>query len=537
MRKSYINGLIVIIFSAVLAASCERVETPLEEGVTDELIRVEAQGSDMQTRGLLNSTDLKKAGTTVKVYDYLTGFTGIINGQQYDGTATGGNVMYIDDAVKLGTDGGEDWKFDSFDWRWTRTGTHNFYGWLTHDANGGGMDIPSGWSDFNPGSKTLTVGPMPITMNADTPQFDFSYSEIKSVDVESDKFDPNASISLKLSHLFSALSVTVINRSPDNAYIKEITLTGFNNKRSATITFDTERQKTAVNYGTGSYEAFFPNWPAASTVDVNYGHSVPKATSSPSGTVPTRYDLIRAKSMGADEEYDHILMWPQLASESEFSSAQINVKYYIEGVYDLENETNPTALKLQEKTFNLKEVTGLNSLDAGYKYALNLEFKDKTINLTLVPLPWKMVYEDLDYSTNTILPNSNKDNDGVLWLYYLEGNTWKAGDRNRLITMKNNSDIQGRFYILAPTSGQWQITTYPAEAAQYFTVEPSSGAIEDLVDGEGNFLGEVKFLVKANGVVPATQTIHFNVDIMLNGQWRNANTEFNRKDWQLTREP
>ncbi len=68
-------------------------------------------------------------------------------------------------------------------------------------------------------------------------------------------------------------------------------------------------------------------------------------------------------------------------------------------------------------------------------------------------------------------------------------------------------------------------------------MEPSSGAIEDLVDGEGNFLGEVKFLVKANGVVPATQTIHFNVDIMLNGQWRNANTEFNRKDWQLTREP
>ncbi len=529
-----------LIFSALASLfvlsslpSCQREPSPVDENLylTDEPILIQAAGSDVQTRGLLNKADLPKVDSKVKVYDYLTGFSGVIDGQKY----TNGNVMYIDDEVKCITPGSETnpegvWNFASgHNWRWTRTGTHNFFGWLKYDQKSG-LDVTS---LFTPSLGEGNVVNVPeIKFDKNTTQFDFSYSEIVTK-TETQHSD----VEIPLRHLFSALAVTVTNNSPDNAYIKEITLTGFKNKRSATITFDTERQKTAVNYGTGSYEAFFPNWPAASTVDVNYGHSVPKATTSTSGTVPTRFDIIKGTVLGANDPLDHILMWPQLASEfSGENGAKINVKYYIDGVLDIDNVDNPSALKLHDKTFSIAKVTGLGSLDAGTKYALNLEFKDKTINLRLDPLHWKMVYEDLDYSTSTILPNSNKDNEGVLWLYYREDNVWKAGSRDRIITMMDG-DIQGRFYILAPTSGQWQITTYPAEAAQYFTVEPSSGAIEDLVDSEGNFQGNVEFLIKPKGVVPATQTVHFNVDIMLNGQWRNANTEFNRKDWRLTREP
>jgi hypothetical protein len=210
----------------------------------------------------------------------------------------------------------------------------------------------------------------------------------------------------------------------------------------------------------------------------------------------------------------------------------MTVSYSIDGIMDPEN---PSALLQKEKSINLSDI--LSEMKAGVRYSLILEFKDKSLSLTIKPLDWIMDYADFDYSSSTILANSNQDNEGVLWLYYLdENNYWKAGPRNREITMSGGKNIQGRFYILAPTSGQWQITTYPAEAAQYFKVEPSSGAIEDLVDNEGHFTGYVEFLIKPNGIVPTQQVLHFNVDIMINGQWRNANTEFNRKDWHLYRE-
>ena len=167
MRKSYIFELLSFSLLVPFLASCHS-EEPLEVEDRGDLIRIEASGSDMGTRGLLNKEDLKKAGTTVKVYDYLTGFTGKINGTEYNK----GDVMYIDDAVTLGTNGGSDWSFSSYDWRWTRTGTHHFYGWLMRDGNGSGMNIPSGWASFNEGSKTLSVGP--LTLDTDSPQFDFS---------------------------------------------------------------------------------------------------------------------------------------------------------------------------------------------------------------------------------------------------------------------------------------------------------------------------------------------------------------------------
>lgn len=228
MRKSYINGLVVIIFSAVLAASCERVETPMEEGVTDELIRVEAQGSDMQTRGLLNSADLKKAGTKVKVYDYLTGFTGTI--KDADGNAIApddaGGVMYIDDAVTYGADG--NWKFSNYDWRWTRSGTHHFFGWLTHDANSNPALTSPFEARFYSSTRKLTVNE--FTFTSATPQFDFSYSDIVT------KTTPET-VYIPLNHLFTALKVQVKNLIPEAINDVSVTFGDIINGRSATVDF------------------------------------------------------------------------------------------------------------------------------------------------------------------------------------------------------------------------------------------------------------------------------------------------------------
>ena len=90
-------------------------------------------------------------------------------------------------------------------------------------------------------------------------------------------------------------------------------------------------------------------------------------------------------------------------------------------------------------------------------------------------------------------------------------------------------------YIASPHNGKWSVTMYPAEAAKYFELTPSSGTITKEMILAG---GKVEFKVTASTLVPAvTQTVHFNVSIYMGNDWHDANSEFNRKDWKLVREP
>ena len=93
-----------------------------------------------------------------------------------------------------------------------------------------------------------------------------------------------------------------------------------------------------------------------------------------------------------------------------------------------------------------------------------------------------------------------------------------------------SEQLKGRFFIEAPTSGRWQVTTYPLSAAEYFIVEPSSGDIDAFTDD-----GKVEFTVKVNPdrTPSSTQTLFFNVAIFFNGEWHDANSEFNRKNIRL----
>ena len=55
-----------------------------------------------------------------------------------------------------------------------------------------------------------------------------------------------------------------------------------------------------------------------------------------------------------------------------------------------------------------------------------------------------------------------------------------------------------------------------------------------------NEYGKVSFEVRANPDVDAptsTQTAHFNISIYFGNEWHDANSEFNRKDFRLVRNP
>ena len=318
--------------------------------------------------------------------------------------------------------------------------------------------------------------------------------------------------------MFTALAVTIQNNGDSDATIVSVEMSGLKNNKSAAIDFSGDATAVALTPGDTQTNIL------ASFSDVDFDHG------------GTKYDLLTGGQITADNKGQFILMWPQ--SSDEVEDISFTVKYTFDGIYD---DQDPTKLYEYEAVCNLGDA--VTALEAGCKYSINLQFKGKSLDFRVVVMPWDAQYFDLDYSKSTIQALPTALNEGVLWLYtwdYDSNNNsyrWYPGPRDRKITMDSGKNIKGDFTILSPTSGQWQITTYPADAAQYFTITPSSGNIDDLVDEGGNFKGLVEFIISPNGVVTSAQKLYFNVDIQINGVWKNANSEFNRKNWELTRLP
>ncbi|MBO4557273.1 MAG: fimbrillin family protein [Bacteroidales bacterium] len=521
MKKS----TIYIIAALALVLSCTRPEPGTVE--YGDLIRISATGSDVATKGFLNKNDIQADGTEVKIFDDITGFVGTINNVNYDGQTP---VTYINENIVCD---GTNWSFGT-PWRWTRTGVHHFYGWLEKDKDG---KTPASLG-VTPTLSGKVLSIPAITFTKDTEQFDFQYSDIKSVDVENSAFNAASSVEIPLNHLFSAIAVTIQNNGESDVNIVSVTLDYFNNTKSATIDYtDISAAKPVVTPTVAT-----PTPGTATQMIPELEAPVPL----PMGG--TKLDLMTGNIIGSTTRGSYYMVWPQSAAEinptvsSGIEAPAFTVRYTYNGIYD-----DPSApgedpqLHVYEATCNLK--SAVSAIKAGNKYAINLQFKGKSIDLGVVVMPWEAQYFDLDYSTNTIQAMPTANNEGVLWLYtwdydeLIGKNRWFPGARDRKITMDSGKQIKGDFTILSPTSGQWQITTYPAEASQYFTIEPSSGDIADLVDEYGNFTGYVEFLITCPAGVPTVQHLHFNVDIQISGVWRNANTEFNRKDWDMTRLP
>ena len=324
--------------------------------------------------------------------------------------------------------------------------------------------------------------------------------------------------------------MTIQNNGDSDANIISVSLENFNNSKSATIDYSGSEPAVSMT---------------PSATQTNFLYKIPEGTPLEFNHGGTKFDLINGSGIASSAKGGYYLMWPQTTAEigqaNTEGSAKFVVKYTYDGIYDEAEEGQPA--QLHEYTAECYLAEAVSELKAGHKYAINLQFKGKSLDISVVVMPWVAKYYDLDYSTNTIQALPTAVNEGVLWLYTWEydeehgTHRWVAGNRNRLITMDSGKNIKGDFTILSPTSGEWQITTHPADAAQYFRITPSSGSIDDLVDAGGNFKGYVEFIIEPVGVVPSAQKLYFNVDIEINGVWRNANSEFNRKNWELTRLP
>ena len=495
-RHYYIYGLILL----AGLVSCRRTEPDPENPFTDRQILVSAGPG---TKAILDgATAMDHSGTSSTIYDYLSDFEGTIKvdgGEPHTYTAEE-SFKYFDDLISY--PGGEGaWTYGSGNsYRWTRTGTHTFFGWMTTDGDSGltTQGFFGAAPAFDETTRILTLPSKTLTTTSD--QYDFLYSESRSVAAAEAGDSP---VPLQYKHLFSALKLQVQNVSDNTVVVTDIQTAYFNNTKTALVNFN----DGTVSYSAVSAQNFVPSFP----------------------------ERTLAKN---DSFYlwgnDYKLIWPQ--TPEEIAQARLLVSYYLQ---DDPSNVIQSTIELKDVRVNGRLLTE-TGIEAGKKYSFLLQFKNGSIDLDLYVLDWYYTEYTWDFSETTISAQTGQNIpfEGILWLYHQDGTTITKDDDRKLIMLNSQEVIRGEFYIASPYIGRWQLSMFPMDAAQYFVITPSSGNItREMVENE---YGKVSFEVRANPDVDAptsTQTAHFNISIYFGNEWHDANSEFNRKDFRLVRNP
>ena len=496
MRR-YINIIYCLALLAALAG-CRNKE--VIEVYTDADIRFTSGGA---TRAMLEGTGaLDYNGTASTIYDYLSDFEGTIKVDGVETTHSSSDVFkYFDDAITYpGGDGA--WNYTSgTSYRWTRTGTHNFFGWMTADGssglttNGFFGSAPA----FNESTRVLTLPSKTLTTSSD--QYDFLYSEVRQ---ETAASAGNAPVPLMYKHLFSALKVRVQNVSDNSEIVKSVQTAFIYNTKTASIDFSSGE----VSYSNAAQSNIIPALASDVTLNKNDG-----------------------MFLWGDE---YKLIWPQTPSEIE--SAKILINYCLTAAPE---EIITSVIELKNVRVNGRLLTE-TGIEAGKKYYFILQFKNGSIDLDISVKDWYYSERSIDFANTSIAAQSGNNTpfEGILWLYHEDGTTITK-DNERMLTMVDAQEVlRGEFYVATPYEGRWQVSMFPMDAADYFLIEPNSGDITRAMVENDN--GKVVFNIRANDEVEAptsAQTVHFTVSIYFGNEWHDANSEFNRKDFRLVRNP
>lgn len=266
--KGYYRHILLASAALLAAASCTktRVEEIPSEPMPISISAVDGAATKaLLDNGTFKQTDTKALiesevafaadGNRIQVYSYANGgyyFSDLI-GPDVPGSAAAEATAGV-------------WPFVNGPHNWS-SGTHRFYGWLVNDVNGTeddlnpaslfgntftcvtGTDKNVTMEAFNTTTQTLTIPAKEMT--ADTPQFDFMYSDIFTTE------PINAPVQLKFSHLFCAVSFGISNGDTQDIEIKSLNVSTYNSM-SATIDFtgeDTHITYTKSSTSTGVFRS------------------------------------------------------------------------------------------------------------------------------------------------------------------------------------------------------------------------------------------------------------------------------------------
>lgn len=515
MRYSKTYIILAAALLGALVCSCRRER--VNPDLVDRYISVE---TDIPTKGgFITPSSLKTTGTRVKVYDNLTGFTGTYNSDNY----TNASVMYIDDVVEYGT---SSWEFSNGNlWQWTRTGTHNFFGWLEYDASAPAM---SASAQVNPSfsSNVLSIPAKTLTTSSD--QFDFLYSKNMVVRPAAER--DYSAVTLNLAHLFSAIAIDVVNNSNEPITLKSISLPNLPVMNgSATIDYTPDgRTAPVVTYNAPTVGAtlFFSN-------PIPSGGKVLAKKGQPNNMI----NAYTGEYITTATPHDYKLLWP-LGSDI-LSPTRPNPYSGVSGNRYETSLNNPAdSLIRLSYSFTVHPDIGepytLERNDIGVKIPDDLPFEpgkktyilltlnDKVVDLTFVVQDWVVHEMPLDFSSGSVTVTSSFTfDDGT----YAE----KVGTDYYIDIAQ---PLTGRFKITNPVGAR--IYVAPVGDAQYFNISINHDIVDPKVD-----MGEIVVSITPNTtygtptsakrlslsfyVVNGTQEISINSEVRCEGTiiWSN----------------
>lgn len=540
-NKYIIPASALLLAALVLSCNKNQVEDPVYSN--EEIVLDAAPDA---TKGFLSTDGLKVNGTQFQMFDYLSGYNGSLTDGGGTTHSSGEEFKYFENTLTFKQDATNwQWLFGDVasptSYRWTRTGTHHFYGWMLEDKtstdpDAGNLKSSTFFDTYTPGTKTLTVAK---AFTAAGPQYDFLYSDVVPVDVIADGIPSHVDVHMK--HLFGALGITVQNTSKTDVIVYSVRLLNFPNSHSETLTWDmssgvslTGGNPTAS--GAVGSSVFWPNkFPNSNTTGTTL-YSI----ESPNGG--KTYDAYTGAEMG--ENLTYRMCWPmtQAALKPTVSGTDGdgNPQYssdspLVEVKCKVGIGSTTTLLMRFPNAEDAKE-----AIVAGKKTQLNVSFADKQVQLSFKTLPWDYEEFPMAFEEDAVSATQLKFIEGT----YVSGGklTDPDGTKHDVIQLTGSSTpawvARGKFSIYTPVNGRLSIglsgdtdsfivtlesgNTYTGTGHDYILIDPTR-------DGGAITLG-----VKPKGVPASGKKLFLHFAVTNNNRDTDADTEINRDNYVIT---
>ena len=426
-----------LLAALALGASCTK--TVYDEGQQTESPAISLSVTEAaQTRAMIDNTNFGTSGNRIQVYDFWT--DGSTESKYIDAYAGPEVVSTSSQHIK-----GTTWPFvdktsgELVRYNWTSTGVHKFFGWFAVDAttkDGSknmtaesffGKDSEGKVFKFDETSKELTIPAK--TLDQSTPQFDFLYSDINSVDVTT---TIPSNVAMSFSHLFAAVSFGAKNTSNSVVKLLEFKVEKLYNAKSATINFSGSTPN--VVYADGTQGDVFRRVAYSDAAAV----TVPK-----DGSGTTMYNIFGKPG----EKQEFTLIWPQAMNQL-YSTDVVTEDTDGNPIYP---DTYKMYVKYIVDNVTLeKRINFDNTLawEAGKKYHYDIIFADKMVELKCVVNPWDYVSEDINFENQTV---SVKEGSTLSW----DASVSDVDVNNKKVAIKDNKPAVGTFTLDTPKGGRW----------------------------------------------------------------------------------
>ena len=445
---TYISAALLLL-AAVL--SCNPVQNETVGGD----IRFDNPG--VTTKGFLESDGLDVVGTRMKVYDYLSGFEGTVSqgGVSTDVTPDQ-TVKYIDELIQY--DGGPYWPYvNGQAYRWTKTGIHSFFGWLDFDRSCGSSglstaDFFGSPVSFNESTRVLQTPTFTWQALPSVPQYDFVFA--KQVVKRDATAGDESYIALECKHLFTAISLTIENKSTES----NIELTGINTLYQGQDLF------LHSGYATIDFSSDSENITPVYTLTTDAAHPFFSAANMAGKILAPddKYDIFSGQKITASGQETYYMTWPLTALQA-FPDEIEGYDMFGDPIYSERNailelrfKVNGSAEEGARVSFPRKE------WKAGTRVHLNIEFTDKSIQIVTETIPWDYNEHTLNFNQGS-LTTANSDKLAVNYPTPVNNKVYLTTEAPEAECQLGISSLKGATLVIK------KIGADPA----YFDIEPS----------------------------------------------------------------